>query len=179
KPVGIGITMAPAAAMSSDSIKPGGSVAYNMGPETLRQGLFCLSLIVTGNNFVTVYAILWIAPGLLSSLDLFICRCLYCGCCTYPNGGFLGTLSSLSATKLGSTAIQAALKRANVDPSLVQEVFFGNVLSANLGQAPARQAALGAGMPNSVVYTTVNKVCASGMKGAPFSLNLRSIFSLL
>ena len=59
----------------------------------------------------------------------------------------------------------AALKRANVDPSLVQEVVFGNVLSANLGQAPARQAALGAGIPNSVICTTVNKVCASGMKG--------------
>lgn len=60
----------------------------------------------------------------------------------------------------------AALKRAGVDPSLVQEVFFGNVLSANLGQAPARQAALGAGIPNTVVCTTINKVCASGMKGA-------------
>ncbi|XP_021300848.1 acetyl-CoA acetyltransferase, cytosolic 1 isoform X2 [Herrania umbratica] len=81
-----------------------------------------------------------------------------------PMGGFLGSLSSLSATKLGSIAIEAALKRANVDPSLVQEVIFGNVLSANLGQAPARQAALGAGIPNSVICTTVNKVCASGMK---------------
>lgn len=66
----------------------------------------------------------------------------------------------------------AALKRANVDPSLVQEVFFGNVLSANLGQAPARQAALGAGIPNSVVCTTVNKVCASGLKG-----NMEEVFS--
>ncbi|KAK1390600.1 hypothetical protein POM88_018778 [Heracleum sosnowskyi] len=74
-----------------------------------------------------------------------------------PMGGFLGTLSSLSATKLGSIAIQSALKRANVDPALVQEVFFGNVLSANLGQAPARQGALGAGLPNTVVCTTVNK----------------------
>ncbi|KAL1537223.1 Acetyl-CoA acetyltransferase 1 [Salvia divinorum] len=81
-----------------------------------------------------------------------------------PIGGFLGSLSSLPATKLGSIAIACALKRAGVDPSLVQEVFFGNVLSANLGQAPARQAALGAGIPNSVVCTTVNKVCASGMK---------------
>ncbi|KAK4270864.1 hypothetical protein QN277_019632 [Acacia crassicarpa] len=81
-----------------------------------------------------------------------------------PMGGHLGILSSLSATELGSIAIQSALKRAKVDPSLVQEVFFGNVLSANLGQAPARQAALGAGIPNSVVCTTVNKVCASGMK---------------
>ncbi|XVE72570.1 hypothetical protein DITRI_Ditri11bG0048900 [Diplodiscus trichospermus] len=71
-------------------------------------------------------------------------------------GGFLGSLTSLSATKLGSIAIEAALKRANVDPSLVEEVFFGN--------APARQAALGAGIPNSVICTTVNKVCASGMK---------------
>ncbi|CAN1121184.1 Acetyl-CoA acetyltransferase, cytosolic 1 [Linum perenne] len=79
-------------------------------------------------------------------------------------GGFLGTLSSVPATKLGSIAIEAALKRANVDPSLVQEVIFGNVLSANLGQAPARQAALGAGIPNTVICTTVNKVCASGMK---------------
>ncbi|XP_038887269.1 acetyl-CoA acetyltransferase, cytosolic 1 [Benincasa hispida] len=81
-----------------------------------------------------------------------------------PMGGFLGSLSSLSATKLGSIAIEAALKRAKVDPALVQEVIFGNVLSANLGQAPARQAALGAGIPNSVICTTVNKVCASGMK---------------
>lgn len=81
-----------------------------------------------------------------------------------PMGGFLGTLSSLAATKLGSVAIEGALKRAKIDPSLVQEVIFGNVLSANLGQAPARQAALGAGIPNTVVCTTVNKVCASGMK---------------
>ncbi|KAI4303568.1 hypothetical protein MLD38_039179 [Melastoma candidum] len=83
-----------------------------------------------------------------------------------PVGGLLGSLSSFSATQLGSIAIKSALKRANIDPSLVQEVFFGNVLSANLGQAPARQAALGAGIPNSVVCTTINKVCASGMKAA-------------
>ncbi|CAL1355909.1 unnamed protein product [Linum trigynum] len=81
-----------------------------------------------------------------------------------PMGGFLGTLSSLSATQLGSVAIRSALQRANLDPSLVQEVYFGNVLSGNLGQAPARQAALGAGIPNSVVCTTINKVCSSGLK---------------
>lgn len=81
-----------------------------------------------------------------------------------PMGGFLGSLSSVSATKLGSIAIECALKRANVKPLLVQEVFFGNVLSANLGQAPARQATLGAGIPNSAVCTTINKVCSSGMK---------------
>ncbi|CAO2812927.1 unnamed protein product [Amaranthus hypochondriacus] len=86
------------------------------------------------------------------------------GAARTPMGGFLGMLSSLAATKLGSIAIQGALKKANVDPSLVQEVIFGNVLSANLGQAPARQAALGAGIPDTVVCTTVNKVCASGMK---------------
>lgn len=73
---------------------------------------------------------------------------------------------------------EGALKRANVDPSLVQEVFFGNVLSANLGQAPARQAALGAGIPTSVICTTINKVCSSGMKGAPF-VELKMIFLLL
>lgn len=65
----------------------------------------------------------------------------------------------------GNGCSAAALSRAKVEPSLVQEVFFGNVLSANLGQAPARQAALGAGLPNSVICTAINKVCASGMKG--------------
>lgn len=86
-----------------------------------------------------------------------------------PIGAFLGSLSSFSATKLGSIAIEWALKRANVDPALVQEVFFGNVLNANLGQAPARQAALGAGIPNTVICTTINKVCASGMKATMFA----------
>ncbi|KAJ4765386.1 Acetyl-CoA acetyltransferase [Rhynchospora pubera] len=81
-----------------------------------------------------------------------------------PIGALLGSLSSLSATQLGSIAIQSALQRAHLHPNLVQEVFFGNVLSANLGQAPARQAALGAGIPNTVVCTTINKVCSSGMK---------------
>ncbi|URE35537.1 ABC1 family [Musa troglodytarum] len=86
-----------------------------------------------------------------------------------PMGSFLGALSSLPATKLGSIVIECALKRAGIDPTLVQEVFFGNVLSANLGQAPARQAALGAGIPNTVVCTTINKVCASGMKATMFA----------
>lgn len=86
-----------------------------------------------------------------------------------PIGALLGSLSSLPATKLGSIAIQGALKRAKVDPALVQEVFMGNVLSANLGQAPARQAALGAGLPNSVPCTTINKVCSSGMKAVMFA----------
>ncbi|KAJ8108410.1 hypothetical protein ONZ43_g6434 [Nemania bipapillata] len=86
-----------------------------------------------------------------------------------PVGSFLGTLSSLSATQLGSTAIKAAVERVpQIKPEDVEEVFFGNVLSANLGQAPARQCAIGAGLPNTVPCTGVNKVCASGMKAIIF-----------
>tara|TARA_R110002124_G_scaffold254044_2_gene419475 strand:+ start:14006 stop:15184 length:1179 start_codon:yes stop_codon:yes gene_type:complete len=81
-----------------------------------------------------------------------------------PIGSFMGSLSSLSATQLGSTAIKGALEKINLDPSKVQEVFMGNVVQAGVGQAPARQAALGAGIPDTVPCTTVNKVCASGMK---------------
>jgi acetyl-CoA C-acetyltransferase len=81
-----------------------------------------------------------------------------------PIGKFGGGLAGFSATALSGFAIGEALKKAVVDPSLVQEVIMGNVLSANLGQAPARQAALAAGLNNNTVCTTVNKVCASGMK---------------
>ena len=81
-----------------------------------------------------------------------------------PIGSFGGALSSLSAVQLGSIAIEGALKRAKVSPSKVQEVLMGNVVSAGLGQAPARQAALGAGIGNNVPCTTINKVCSSGMK---------------
>ncbi len=81
-----------------------------------------------------------------------------------PLGGFLGSLSSLSATQLGSIAIKGALDKINLDPSEVQEVLMGNVLQAGVGQAPARQAAMGAGIPDTVPCTTVNKVCSSGMK---------------
>lgn len=79
-------------------------------------------------------------------------------------GSFGGTLSGVSATKLGAEAIKGALSKINLDGKLVQEVFMGSVLQANLGQAPARQAAKFAGLPDSVNCTTVNKVCASGMK---------------
>ncbi len=85
-----------------------------------------------------------------------------------PLGSFGGGLSSLSATQLGSIAIEGALKNAKVDAANVGEVFFGNVCSANLGQAPARQAALGAGIGNTVPCTTINKVCSSGMKSIMF-----------
>lgn len=82
-----------------------------------------------------------------------------------PVGSFLGSLSSLTATQLGSHAIKGALERAEgVKAADVEEVFFGNVLSANVGQNPARQAALGAGLSDTTVCTTVNKVCASGLK---------------
>src|SRR5690606_38622185 len=81
-----------------------------------------------------------------------------------PLGSFGGSLSGISAVELGSRSIEGLLARTGMDPGEVQEVFMGNVLSANLGQAPARQAALGAGLPYEVPCTTVNKVCASGMK---------------
>ncbi|GAB3647655.1 acetyl-CoA C-acyltransferase [Echinicola sediminis] len=86
-----------------------------------------------------------------------------------PLGSFGGKLSGLSAIELGSNAIRAALKKAAIAPETVEEVIMGNVLSANLGQAPARQAALGAGINYNVPCTTVNKVCASGMKSVMFA----------
>jgi acetyl-CoA C-acetyltransferase len=81
-----------------------------------------------------------------------------------PIGSFGGSLASLTAIQLGSAAVKAALERAKVDPKTVQEVFFGNVVSAGLGQAPATQIAAGAGMGFDIPCTIVNKVCASGMK---------------
>lgn len=81
-----------------------------------------------------------------------------------PIGSFGGSLASVPATKLGAAAIKGALDKINLDPKEVQEVFMGNVLQANLGQAPARQAAIFAGIGDHVPCTTVNKVCASGMK---------------
>lgn len=81
-----------------------------------------------------------------------------------PMGSFLGSLSSIPAPKLGSIAIKGALDKINLDAKHVQEVYMGNVLQAGEGQAPARQAALGAGLSNETPSTTINKVCASGMK---------------
>src|SRR5690348_10922778 len=81
-----------------------------------------------------------------------------------PVGAFGGMLSGFSATQLGSIAIRGALQKANIKPEMVEEVFMGNVIAANLGQAPATQAMIGAGIPNSVPSTTINKVCASGAK---------------
>lgn len=81
-----------------------------------------------------------------------------------PIGSFMGALSTISAPRLGAVAIKGALDRINLDVNLVDEVFMGNVVQAGVGQAPARQAAIYAGLPNTVACTTVNKVCASGMK---------------
>lgn len=81
-----------------------------------------------------------------------------------PIGSFRGLLSKLTAPQMGSVAIKAALERAEIEPEQAQEVYMGNVLTAGIGQAPTRQAALGAGMPISTPCTTINKVCASGMK---------------
>lgn len=81
-----------------------------------------------------------------------------------PIGAFMGSLSTVPATQLGAIAIKGALERSGLKADQINEVFMGNVLQAGVGQAPARQAALGAGLPQEVVCTTVNKVCASGMK---------------
>tara|TARA_B110000503_G_scaffold48643_1_gene79072 strand:+ start:2502 stop:3677 length:1176 start_codon:yes stop_codon:yes gene_type:complete len=81
-----------------------------------------------------------------------------------PIGSFMGSLATIPATKLGAIAIKGALEKIGVAPEMVEEVFMGNVVSAGLGQAPARQAAIAAGIPDTVPCTTVNKVCASGMK---------------
>jgi acetyl-CoA C-acetyltransferase len=81
-----------------------------------------------------------------------------------PIGKFQGGLSSLSAPKLGSVAIAESIKRSGISPDKIDEVIFGNVLSAGVGQAPARQAALGAGLPPTIAAVTINKVCGSGLK---------------
>jgi acetyl-CoA C-acetyltransferase len=91
--------------------------------------------------------------------EVFICSAV-----RTPMGSFMGAFANISATELGSIAIKAAVERASVDVSAIDEVFMGNVLQAGVGQAPARQAALTAGLGNNVPCTTVNKVCASGMK---------------
>jgi acetyl-CoA C-acetyltransferase len=83
-----------------------------------------------------------------------------------PMGGFQGSLSGLKATELGAAAVRAAVERSGADPAAVEQIIMGCVLPAGLGQAPARQAALGAGLPKSVEATTVNKMCGSGMQAA-------------
>lgn len=91
------------------------------------------------------------------------------GAARTPMGSFLGALSSVPAPQLGAAAIKGALDKAGIQPEQVGEVYMGNVLQAGLGQAPARQAAMAAGIPNTVPCTTVNKVCSSGMKSIMFA----------
>lgn len=81
-----------------------------------------------------------------------------------PVGSLNGSLKSLTATQLGIVALKSAFEKSKVDPGDVEEIFFGNVIQAGVGQSPARQVALGAGMKHSSDATTVNKVCASGLK---------------
>ncbi len=94
------------------------------------------------------------------------------GAARTPMGGFQGELKGVTAPELGAAAIKAAVERAGVKPGDVQEVIMGNVLSAGQGQAPARQAALGAGLPPGVGCTTINKMCGSGMKAAMLANDL-------
>ena len=89
-----------------------------------------------------------------------------------PMGSFQGTLAAVSAADLGATAIQGALARAGVGADDVEEVIMGCVLQAGQGQAPARQASIGAGIPNTVGATTINKMCGSGMKATMFGHDL-------
>ena len=84
--------------------------------------------------------------------------------CRTPIGRFLGSLKDIPAPRLGALVIKEAVRRAGIDPSSVEEVIMGNVVQAGIGQAPARQAAIYAGMPESVGALTVNKVCGSGLK---------------
>jgi acetyl-CoA C-acetyltransferase len=92
-----------------------------------------------------------------------------------PVGSMMGELSGFSGAQLGSIAIKAAVERAGLNPDKVQEVIMGCVLPAGQGQAPARQAALGAGLPLSAGATTINKVCGSGMKAAMLAHDLISV----
>ena len=96
-----------------------------------------------------------------------------------PMGSFGGSLKDFSATKLGAIAIKAALEKAGLQPNQVQDVLMGCVIQANLGQAPARQAAKYAGLPDEVNCTTINKVCASGMKAITQAAQSIAVWKLL
>src|SRR5436305_14206194 len=93
------------------------------------------------------------------------------GAARTPIGSFLGTLSSLPAPKLGSVAIRCALEQSRLQPGKIEQVIMGNVLQAAIGQAPARQAGIGAGIPVGAGAVTVNKVCGSGMKAVMYAAN--------
>jgi acetyl-CoA C-acetyltransferase len=96
---------------------------------------------------------------------------LIVGAARTPAGKFMGGISSINAPELGAVAVQAAVERSGVDPGSVYEVLMGNVLSAGIGQAPARQAALNGGLPDTIGATAVNKVCGSGLKTVMMAAN--------
>ena len=100
-------------------------------------------------------------------------RVAICGVARTPIGKFRGSLSNLSAVDLGIRAVKELLDRCNIDPEagIVDEVLFGQVLQAGAGQAPARQVALGAGLPNTIAATTINKVCGSSLKAVMIAAN--------
>ena len=100
-------------------------------------------------------------------------RVVICGVARTPIGKFRGSLSNLSAVELGVSAVKELLNRCNIDPSsgVVDEVLFGHILQTGAGQAPARQVALGAGLPNSIAATTINKVCGSSLKAVMIAAN--------
>lgn len=92
-----------------------------------------------------------------------------------PIGSFLGALSSVSAVELGTQVVKHVMKKIDLDPKEVDEVFFGQVVQAGAGQSPARQVALGAGIPDTTDATTINKVCASGMKSIMLAAQTMSL----
>ena len=96
-----------------------------------------------------------------------------------PMGGLQGSLSSLTANQLGAVAIRAAVERAGIDSELVEEAIMGNVLPAGQGQAPARQAILGADLPLATNCTTINKMCGSGMKATMFAHDMLNAGGIL
>ena len=100
-------------------------------------------------------------------------RVVICGVARTPIGKFRGSLSNLTAVELGIRSVKELLNRCNIDPSsgVIDEVLFGQVLQAGVGQAPARQVALGAGLPNSIAATTINKVCGSSLKAVMLAAN--------
>src|SRR5690349_13343871 len=103
-------------------------------------------------------------PGSRRFGSLLMSEAVILSACRTPIGKFQGALSSISATDLGAHVVRAAIERAHVTPEQIDEVILGNVLAAGVGQAPARQAALRAGLPPTIAALTINKVCGSGLK---------------
>ena len=116
-------------------------------------------------GLLTIYLLV-----ILSKINVIMKEVYIVSAVRTPLGSFGGSLASLSAPQLGAIAIQGALDKIKISPDEVQEVIMGSVLQANLGQAPARQAAKFAGLPDTVTCTTINKVCASGMKAIAYGM---------